>query len=120
MEVARIQRELAALWLQDGGIWQLYAHGAEGIEALLPSWSLDDLGASPSVDGGPTVACFDAYLAKFGEMVDDIGGLLPAEQSAGGRDDEDEDAGGGRAALGGGSGRFSGAVNRVTYDARHG
>ena len=98
----------------------MYAHGAEGIEALLPSWSLDDLGASPYVDGGPTVACFDAYLAKFGEMVDDIRGLLPAEQSAGGRDDEDEDAGGGRAALGGGSGRFSGAVNRVTYDARHG
>ena len=78
MEVARIQRELAALWLQDGGIWQLYAHGAEGIEALLPSWSLDDLGASPSVDGGPTVACFDAYLAKFGEMVDDIEACLSA------------------------------------------
>ena len=84
-EVARIQRELAALWLQDGQLWQNSATG-EGIEAFLPGWSLDDLGGSPSAEEDLTMACLDAYLAKFGGRLDDLTWLSSASPSASGVD----------------------------------
>jgi predicted nucleic acid-binding Zn-ribbon protein len=76
-EVARIQRELAALWLQDGQLWQNTAS-----EAFLPGWSLDELGVSPTAEDDPAIACLDAYLAKFGGKIDDINWLSVASPAA--------------------------------------
>lgn len=90
VQIARVQRELASLWLQGAG--QLWQHASsasrvEGIESLLPSWStpelvsLEELGAIPSTD--VDASSFDRYIAKFGDKIDDVlsPGIRPLESS---------------------------------------